>query len=316
MLPELQPGYLISVIFCVIAFVFISIQVFRNPNRLRLFVLFYSIITLPANIINVLTVHQVLPPVANVLSFTTSTLIKVIAHFLMIASVGYRLHIDDGIWKHPLILFGFFFLTCTVVAIILETIAVCTHERYTGYKPLFYEFVIGLISAILSDVCAFIFTFLPLLYRKKERRSHEGYSRTTALGIWFFSTQCTCYILQVSCYIWFLATYNWDNFSILLAIDYAIRFIQNLLYTCPPPSILIDFLTIELADPSIGLSTRQSKKNKKKKVKSELVMSSERYNQKTHVEYEPNMFREDVEHRPSIYDTSKFESSVTIIPKP
>lgn len=46
---------------------------------------------------------------------------------------------------------------------------------------------------------------------------------------------------------------SWDYFTTLLGFDYALRFIENLLYTWPPPKKLIDYLSIKLSSTSIQL---------------------------------------------------------------
>ncbi|CEP17464.1 hypothetical protein [Parasitella parasitica] len=70
---------------------------------------------------------------------------------------------------------------------------------------------------------------------------------------------------------------SWDYFSTLLGLDYVFRFIQNLLYTWPPPKVVITYFTAKLPRSSISLSTRKSGVR---------AMSSERYNEEEDIEYD------------------------------
>lgn len=66
----------------------------------------------------------------------------------------------------------------------------------------------------------------------------------------------------------------------MLALDYALRFIENLLYTWPPPIYVIDYFSSKLPNTAISLSTRGDSPHK-----SNQVMSSERYNKEPNIEY-------------------------------
>lgn len=76
---------------------------------------------------------------------------------------------------------------------------------------------------------------------------------------------------------------SWDYFATLLGIDYAMRFIDNVAYTWPPPKFIIDSLSSRLPNSSMGMSTRKSSNN----IDSSPTngMSSERYNKEETVEY-------------------------------
>lgn len=181
---NVHPIYIVASVFCTIATILITCQVYKNPNRLRMFVLFYSIVTLPAAFINVFTVEGALTLQADALTFVISTLLKVVSHFLMVLSVGYRLRMNGTYWKHPLILMGIFFLICTVASILLQIGFVIAYGQDIIYsRMLFFLFIIGLICAILADILAFTYTFLPLIRWKEESRDNEGHARTTALGV-------------------------------------------------------------------------------------------------------------------------------------
>jgi hypothetical protein len=77
---------------------------------------------------------------------------------------------------------------------------------------------------------------------------------------------------------------SWDYFQTLLALDYAFRFIENLLYTWPPPRFVVDYLSSKLPNTSINLSTRKTT-TVGGDSNNQHVMSSERYNKEEHVEY-------------------------------
>ncbi|RCH78436.1 hypothetical protein CU098_002421 [Rhizopus stolonifer] len=303
--------YIVVAVFCSVATLLITSQVIKNPNRLRMFVMFYSIVTLPATVINALAAERVLDLKVDVLIFLISTLLKVVSHFLMILSVGHRLRLDQASWNHPLILFGSVFLVITVVAILLQLIFVTTHFKvFEKTTSLFYSFVVGLIAAIFADAFAFTYTFLPLMQWKRENRENEGNARNTAIGLWFFVTQWTCYTIQVALYLWFMISYDWDYFVILLAIEYSIRFIQNLLYTWRPPKIIVNFLTTRICTSNtstvVDLSHTTPPTGSKKLV-------SETYNEQTYIEYETAS--KDLSGQISTYsDIRRSESNVSIVP--
>ncbi|EIE85496.1 hypothetical protein RO3G_10206 [Rhizopus delemar RA 99-880] len=207
-------------------------------------------------------------------------------------------------WRHPLVLIGTIFLLLTLAALMAQIVAIAPQTVFSEDRVLLVCFVIGLICAILADVAAFTYTFLPLIEWKKEKRSTEGLSKTTALGIWFFVTQCTFYIIQVVLYIWFISSSNWDYFTTLLAIDYVIRYIQYLFYIWPPPQYLIDYLGTKLFSASVHSSVEIIDRPTNK---CNTFLSSERYTKATHVDYESRV--DDVENRMPSYDTSKYESN-------
>lgn len=74
---------------------------------------------------------------------------------------------------------------------------------------------------------------------------------------------------------------TWDAFPTLLALDYALRFIENLLYTWPPPKFAIDYLSTKLPNSTIHLSTRRTGESST----ANQVMSSEKYNKEVDVEF-------------------------------
>lgn len=98
---------------------------------------------------------------------------------------------------------------------------------------------------------------------------------------------------------------TWDAFPTLLALDYALRFVENLLYTWPPPKWAIDYLSAKLPNTSVQLSTRRTGESST----ANNVMSSERYNKEDDVEY-----GESPSKCPTVPDQhSTFGSEVTII---
>ncbi|KAG1449381.1 hypothetical protein G6F56_008657 [Rhizopus delemar] len=262
-------AYFASTAFCIVAFILVICQVYRNANKLRVFVLLYSLFALPSSILNSLTARDPSLLQADTIMFMITSILKVVFHFGMIISVGYKLRTDNLHWRHPLILGGTFFLVCTMAALLAQTIYVAIVGAEHEIQPLKISFVIGLICAIITDVLAFIYTFLPLIHWKKEKRSTEGLSKTTALGIWFFVTQGTFYIIQVALYIWFVSINHWEYFILLLAVDYVIRFTQYLFYIWPPPDCLIGFLASRLLSVSVHTSVEVNQNG--------VFKSSERY---------------------------------------
>lgn len=110
------------------------------------------------------------------------------------------------------------------------------------------------------------------------------------------------YMIYAVLYIWFFAMNSWNSFSTLLSIDYVLRFVENLLYTWPPPRNVIGYLSSKLPGSSIHLSTRKSTSQ---------GISSERYNMQEDVEIQ----REDRELEKTDTQHSNFGSKVTIITK-
>lgn len=100
---------------------------------------------------------------------------------------------------------------------------------------------------------------------------------------------------------------SWSYFNTLLAMDYVLRFIENLLYTWPPPRAAIDYLSSKLPSTSMNLSTRKSGN----------VMSSEQYNVEANVEYDNKIDLTNLETRaPSEHTVhSSYGSKVTIVTK-
>ncbi|GAN04635.1 hypothetical protein MAM1_0069d04096 [Mucor ambiguus] len=176
-----------------------------------------------------------------------------ITHFFMVLDVGYRLRMGEADWRHPLVLCGIAFSVCTNTLLLAEIIILAINSSGTEEYPLKGAFIAGVICAIFGGSCVFTYTFMPLLYWR-EKRINEGHSRTTALGV-----------------------------------DYALRFVENLLYTWPPPKTVIDYLSSKLPSTSINLSTRKSGTN---------IMSSEQYNVEENVEYNNAKDLTDIDNRP------------------
>ena len=93
--------------------------------------------------------------------------------------------------RHPLVLIGAIFLLLTLTALMTQIITIAPQTVFSEDRVLLISFVIGLICAILADVAAFTYTFLPLIEWKKEKRSTEGLSKTTALGVSIYIQICT-----------------------------------------------------------------------------------------------------------------------------
>lgn len=105
-------------------------------------------------------------------------------------------------------------------------------------------------------------------------------------------------------YVWFFAVNSWSYFRTLLSIDYVLRFIENLLYTWPPPRNVIGYLSSKLPGSSFQLSTRKSTNQ---------AISSERYNMQPDVEIQQE--DKDLEMADTQQTHSSFGSKVTIITK-
>ncbi|KAG2229925.1 hypothetical protein INT48_008306 [Thamnidium elegans] len=298
------PGHIVSTTFCAIASILIAYQVFKHPNKLRIFILVYSILTLPASVIATLQIEGYVSYRTNSMVYLISTLLMTVIHFFMLLDVGYRLRRGDGDWKHYLVVVGIVFLTITCILLFVQIIIMAVNHDGEQHFPLQGAFIAGVVAALIGDSSVFTYTFMPLIYWKKNR-VNDGYSRTTALGIWFYLIQNIWYFLYGVIYIWFFVMNTWDAFPTLLALDYALRFIENLLYTWPPPKWAIDYLSAKLPNTSVQLSTRKTGESST----ANHAMSSERYNKEDDVEYgnSPSKY-------PTVPDQhSTFGSEVTII---
>lgn len=179
---SILPPHIASSAFCFVSSVLIAYQVIIRPNKLRFSILGYSIFTLPASIINTLSLEGIVSQRANSLVYLVSTLLMCITHFFMVLDVGYRLRMGEANWKHPLVLCGIAFSICTSVLLLAEIIILAINSSGKEEYALKGAFIAGVVAAIIADSCVFTYTFKPLLYWK-EKRVNEGHSRTTALGV-------------------------------------------------------------------------------------------------------------------------------------
>ncbi|KAI8879731.1 hypothetical protein K501DRAFT_256283 [Backusella circina FSU 941] len=198
-----------------------------------------------------------------------------LSHMYMLTDLGCRLRSEEANWRHPLVMASVFFLLCAL-SMLLSQIIVLSQKPDWDY-PLWSTFIISICISIVSVSFIFTYTFMPLIYWKKNRKT-VGYSRTTALGIWFFSLQNLCFICNLTLYIWFFIEKNWEYWQILLAFDYTLRYFQNLIYSWPPPAIVIDFLTDQLATTMIQCGSNRDRYNVN------IVMNSEAYTNSGDVE--------------------------------
>ncbi|KAI8976010.1 hypothetical protein BDB01DRAFT_728228 [Pilobolus umbonatus] len=211
----------------------------------------------------------------------------------MLLDVGYRLRVGEANFKHPLVTIGVIFEVATLALLLTEAALLIKMDDpsapdFNPY-PLKWAFIVGVVVALISDCAVFTFTFLPLIYWKKNR-TNEGHSRTTAIGIWFFVIQNVWYMFYGALYIWFFIGNTWDNLTMLLLIDYCLRFVENLMYTWPPPVKVINYLSTQLPSTSIQLSnTRRSGQNSSAYDHTSIkILSSEQYNKEMKTEYSPH----------------------------
>lgn len=192
MLPVLPP-HIAGNAFCFISTVLIAYQVIRHPNKLRLFILGYSMITLPASIINTVQLENLVSVRCNVLVYLVSTLIMSVTHFFMTLDVGYRLRVGEegNHWRDPLVLIGMLFVTGTSVFLVVQIVILALNADGQQDHPLKACFIGGVVCAIVGDCAVFTFTFKPLIYWRKNR-TNEGHSRTTALGVCEIYIICKC----------------------------------------------------------------------------------------------------------------------------
>lgn len=181
-MPSELPGHIASTTFCTIASILIAYQAFKRPNQLRTFILVYSILTLPASVIATLEVEGYVSDRVNSMVYLISTLLMTVIHFFMLLDVGYRLRMGDGNWKHHLVLVGIVFLSTSCVLLCAQIIIMIVNHDGKQNFPLQGAFISGVISALIGDSSVFTYTFMPLIYWKKNR-VNENHSKTTALGV-------------------------------------------------------------------------------------------------------------------------------------
>lgn len=176
------PWHIASSSFCVVMIILILFQVCRNPNKLRLSILGYSLMAIPPSIVNTLHVQGMISARANSMVYLVSTLLMTFAHFLMMLEVGYRLRIGEGNWKDPLVTIGMVFLGISCILLFVQIGILAVNSSGSEEHPLKGCFIAGVVTSIVGHTSVFTYTFTPLLYWKKNR-TNEGLSRITALGV-------------------------------------------------------------------------------------------------------------------------------------
>jgi hypothetical protein len=101
----------------------------------------------------------------------------------MLTDMGCRLRSEEPNWRHPLVLASVFFLLCALAMLLSQIIVLCQKSEWD--YPLWSTFITGICISIVSVSFIFTYTFMPLIYWKKNRKT-VGYSRTTALGVKLF----------------------------------------------------------------------------------------------------------------------------------
>lgn len=176
------PAHLASSIFCFIASVLTAYQAYKHPKKLRLIILGYSVLTLPASIVTTLHVEGYVSSKSNSLVYLISTFLMMVVHFFMLFDVAHRLRLDGANMKHPLVIIALLFLSLACIDLIAQIILLAINADHKAAFPAKWMFVLGVVVAILGDGSMFTYTFIPLVYWR-ENQINEEYSRTTALGV-------------------------------------------------------------------------------------------------------------------------------------
>ncbi|KAI9489598.1 hypothetical protein BDB00DRAFT_770390 [Zychaea mexicana] len=148
-------------------------------------------------------------------------------------------------WLRYLAYISIFFLVTVFVFLIVQIVILLIHEE-RDYS-IWWMFVLGVCLAIAGQFAAYSYAFMPLIRWKKNKRTQEAHSRTTAYGIWFLSIQSLWYSLYGVLYFWFFGVNTWDQFTNMLAVDYPMRFLLCLIFTFSPPSWIIDCMSSHLS---------------------------------------------------------------------
>lgn len=177
------PGYIVGDVLCLVAAILIAIQVIRKPKKLRIFIGFFAVLTLPCSIVNTLTYQGIVADRWNTLSYLISTFLMLMMHLYLIMDIGYQLHGTKDIWSQGLVLTAIALLFGSDICIVVQVAFLGAHPSDPfPFRP---AFITGVCLAIFSNCAAFFYAFSPLIRWRKRNRTQEAHSKTTAYGVGF-----------------------------------------------------------------------------------------------------------------------------------
>jgi hypothetical protein len=154
-----------------------------QPRKIRYVLLTFSLLTLPASTVTILSYMDKVAMHWNSFAYLLSTLFMLGLHFWLSLDIGKHLRVGGIEWKHPLVLIGAAGLGGSMTCITVQLIVLLIRNDAYPIRP---TFITGVCLAIFCDGATFIYSFSSLVHLK-QRRFHEGQSRTTSLGVKYIS---------------------------------------------------------------------------------------------------------------------------------
>ncbi|CAO3617833.1 unnamed protein product [Mucor hiemalis] len=217
----------------------IAAKTFYQPKKIRIVLLSFSLLTLPASVVNILGHSNIVPSHWNAFAYLTSTLFMLALHFWLNLDIGKHLRIGGINYRSPFVIAGTIALGGSMLCLSTQLVILLVRN---DPHPIRAAFVTGVVMAIFCDGATYIYSFSTLIHFKSQR-FHEGQSKTTAIGVWFLLIQMVWYSVYGLLYIWFFSINSWDYFTVLLVFDYAARFVLCLMFTWSPPKLVIEYMS-------------------------------------------------------------------------
>lgn len=181
--------FVTSVAFETVAALLIAAKTLYQPKKVRYVLFAFSILTLPASIVNVLYYQNIVSSHWNSFAYLVSTLFMLTIHFWLTLDIGKHLRSEGIQYKSPFVVGGAIGLVLATACLIIQIVLLFIRDRAHPARPLF---IAGVCLAIISDGATYTYSFSSLI-RLKSQRLHEGQSRTTALGVGLLVSLVICY---------------------------------------------------------------------------------------------------------------------------
>lgn len=169
---------------CLETFVFllIAIQTFWTPKKVRYVLLIFSLLTLPASIVNILTKIEIAPIQWNSLAYLVSTYAMLALHFWLNLDTGRQLRVGGIEYKSPTIIAGTIALVASLICLIFQICYIFVKKELYPFKTVF---IISVCCAIVGDGAVYMYSFSALI-NFKTQRVYEGQTNTTFVGVSLF----------------------------------------------------------------------------------------------------------------------------------
>lgn len=157
----------------------IAIKTFRQPRKVRIVLLSFGLLTLPASVVNILSYSSIVSSHWNSFAYLTSTLFMLVLHFWLNLDVGKHLRIGGVNYKCPYVVGGAVALVGSILCLSTQLVILLVRDDRNPMRP---AFITGVVMAIFCDGATYIYSFSALV-NLRGKRIHEGQSRTTAIGV-------------------------------------------------------------------------------------------------------------------------------------